>query len=87
MRIPALRSLELSVGHWSPFTPGVPGLRALAAEIKTYCPKMRQIVFWLGSHRVRWLYVDSFGWKHESSNTAISQQPLPQYWIQLSHMD
>ncbi|KDR77483.1 hypothetical protein GALMADRAFT_224830 [Galerina marginata CBS 339.88] len=40
-------------------TPPPPSQRALASEIRTFCPSIRVVVFWIGNVKVRWAWVSS----------------------------
>lgn len=44
MRLPKLRTIELEVSDWDP-TPAPNALRALASEVRLYCPSVTCIVF------------------------------------------
>ena len=44
MRLRHLRAIELEVTDWDP-APQPTGMRALASELRLYCPSVRFIVF------------------------------------------
>ncbi|KAG5643828.1 hypothetical protein DXG03_009605 [Asterophora parasitica] len=50
-----LKSIHLDVVAWAPH-PNLAAQRALAAELKIYCPSIRHVVFWINSTRFRWQY-------------------------------
>ncbi|KAG6898582.1 hypothetical protein C0993_005859 [Termitomyces sp. T159_Od127] len=56
MCLPALRTVQFDLTHWVPH-PDVRAQRALACEVHTFCAQIRNIVFWVGSTRVRWAWV------------------------------
>lgn len=48
-----LRSIQLDISRWSP-RPGTLAQRALAAELKTFCPTIKHVAFWIHTTRYRW---------------------------------
>jgi len=53
MRLHYLRSIQLDISRWNP-PPGVPAQRALAAELKVFCPTIKHVAFWIHGTRFRW---------------------------------
>lgn len=60
MKLRALEMIELEVTRWEPH-PHETFQRALALELRMYCPTLRQVVFWLGNHRFLWWARDGEG--------------------------
>ena len=68
-----LSSIELDLGRWTP-APNVPaGQRALAGELKMFCPSVKTVVFWLGSTRARWTFSD------DQWHSRVEAQQCPQF--------
>ncbi|KAI9068735.1 hypothetical protein FKP32DRAFT_1561039 [Trametes sanguinea] len=53
MKLPALTVIELDVGTLDP-PPNEHFQRIILLELRTYCPKLQQVVFWMASHRFHW---------------------------------
>ncbi|KAI0775609.1 hypothetical protein BD413DRAFT_279821 [Trametes elegans] len=53
MRLTALTAVAVDVTHWE-----VPPIdhfqRAILLELRTYCPTLQHVVFWISSHRFHW---------------------------------
>ncbi|KAL0960533.1 hypothetical protein HGRIS_005571 [Hohenbuehelia grisea] len=45
MRLPRIQSIEVEVSDWKPPPSSVPAFRALAMELRLYCPTVTRIVF------------------------------------------
>lgn len=45
MRFPRLRCVELEVSHWQPMPDSFQAFRALAGELRLYCPKISIMIF------------------------------------------
>ena len=45
MRLPQLRCLEVDVSDWDPAPIHVAALRALACELRLYCPSVVTVIF------------------------------------------
>ncbi|TFK22932.1 hypothetical protein FA15DRAFT_757650 [Coprinopsis marcescibilis] len=54
-RLKYLRSVEVDITHWSPI-PIPNAQRSLAAELKTFAPSLRTVVFWVKHNRFRWIH-------------------------------
>jgi hypothetical protein len=52
-RLGCLQQLEVDITHWKP-PPNGPYQRALAMELRMFCPSLRHVVFWLNHHRFWW---------------------------------
>jgi len=48
-----LRFIELDVSRWNP-QPNTAAQRALASELRVYCPSIRFLIFWAGANRFFW---------------------------------
>ena len=57
IRLPQLRVLELVVGRLHPSVDTYWQL-ATASELRTFSPSLRELVFWKGHDRHRWVYVE-----------------------------
>ncbi|KAF8184164.1 hypothetical protein BJ912DRAFT_853283 [Pholiota molesta] len=51
---PSLRSIELDLTRWNPPPTPPASQRMLADELRTFCPALRVVIFWVGRARVRW---------------------------------
>ncbi|KAG5651460.1 hypothetical protein H0H81_008596 [Sphagnurus paluster] len=63
MHMHSLRTIQLDIGAWQP-VPTQSAQRALAAELRVFCPSLRVVIFWIGTTRFsagmtrfRWHYV------------------------------
>ncbi|EAU80859.2 hypothetical protein CC1G_03035 [Coprinopsis cinerea okayama7 len=61
MRLHYLRCIEVDLSSWQPM-PVAGAQRALAAELKTFCPSLRWVVVWLQHTRVTWTYGQNEMW-------------------------
>lgn len=64
-----LRSIHLEVSQWSPH-PNLSGQRALAAEMRAFCPSLRHVTFWIQATRFRWHFVQEW-----VSQVDLNQHP------------
>ncbi|TFK38945.1 hypothetical protein BDQ12DRAFT_630043 [Crucibulum laeve] len=71
MDMHSLRSIELDIARWTPPPPTI-AQRALAAELKIYCPTICTVTFWIGGTRCRWLH-DGMVWISQSVD--LNQYP------------
>ncbi|KAF9465813.1 hypothetical protein BDZ94DRAFT_1159321 [Collybia nuda] len=55
LRLHHLRTIQVDLAHWVP-QPHVMPQRAIAAEIKMYCPSIYCVVFWVHNTKFRWEY-------------------------------
>lgn len=72
LRLHYLRTIELDVTRWVP-QPILTSQRALATEIKTFCPTIRTVAFWMGATRFKWTY------SGEAWNQRTDTYQHPQY--------
>ncbi|GLB45335.1 hypothetical protein LshimejAT787_2100950 [Lyophyllum shimeji] len=57
LKMHSLRCIQLDVLAWSPH-PNIHAQRAIAIEMRVYCPSIHHVVFWIGQTRFRWQFVD-----------------------------
>ena len=71
MSLRSLRHVHLDISKWLPH-PHTGAQRALAAEMKVYCPSIRHVSFWYHSTRFRWHY------SQEQWNPQVDNHQHPQ---------
>ena len=49
----------------------MPAQRAIAAELKTYCPTLKHVAFWIHGTRFRWHFVHD--WRSQVDGHAHPQ--------------
>jgi hypothetical protein len=59
MQLHYLRSIQLDITRWTPH-PVPPAQRALAAELKMYCPTIKYVTFWINDTRFRWHFLQDW---------------------------
>lgn len=57
IRMPCLETIDLDVSFWDPQPVDV-YQRMLAAELRTYCPSLQCVGFWVGQHHIIWFCQD-----------------------------
>lgn len=55
--MPCLETIDLDVSFWDPQPVDV-YQRMLAAELRTYCPSLQCVGFWVGQHHIIWFCQD-----------------------------
>lgn len=60
MRLPVLHTLELEITEWEPPPSTIEAFRALAKELRLYCPSVSAIVFVLDFERTLVTIRDGF---------------------------
>ncbi|KAF8073377.1 hypothetical protein FPV67DRAFT_1477565 [Lyophyllum atratum] len=80
MHMHHLKFIQLDVLGWAPH-PNIPAQRALASEIRTYCPSVHHVVFWIGATRFRWHFVEeAYEW-----HSQVDAHQHPHYDTLWSH--
>lgn len=80
----SLNTLQLEITSWVP-TPHSLAQRTLAMELRTFCPTLRHICFWLGDNQYWWTLVETDGndpnevdgdWEHEHARTIPANDDM-----------
>jgi hypothetical protein len=70
MHLHYLRSIQLDISRWTPH-PGMSAQRAIAAELKIYCPTIKHVAFWIHSTRFRWHFAHD--WRSQADGHVHPQ--------------
>ncbi|KAG6853466.1 hypothetical protein C0991_004140 [Blastosporella zonata] len=71
IRMHSLTTIQLEVSSWSP-PPDPRAQRSIASEVRTFCPSVRHVIFWLGATRHRWFYGHQW-------NSSVEMHQYPQF--------
>ncbi|KAF8955852.1 hypothetical protein BDZ97DRAFT_2063373 [Flammula alnicola] len=67
-----LYSIELDLARWNPLPNSPSSQRSLAAELRTFCPSITVVIFWMGTTRIRWAY------SNQQWQSRVETQQFPQ---------
>ena len=73
MRLPRIACVEFELSEWdpSPLNVGTPAFKALANELRLYCPTVTRVVFVYDFERVVISYVEGVGSIDSESSPEI----------------
>ncbi|RDB15335.1 hypothetical protein Hypma_004824 [Hypsizygus marmoreus] len=75
-----LRSIHVDITHWAPHHPAPPAQRALAAELRVFCPSIRHVVFWIHGTRFRWMFSGGAAQEWRSAMETGRYPPMDSSW-------
>ncbi|KZT69537.1 hypothetical protein DAEQUDRAFT_669481 [Daedalea quercina L-15889] len=79
MKLYRLELLELDVTAWLP-QPHESYQRMLAAELRTFCPKINYVGFWIANHHFCWFYQDDEWTSTRASGRTPAHETLWRNW-------